>query len=109
MNRVLVLFLFILVVIASPALANSDSVWFNNWEESPSGFGNGSSLGSGSGSVSSSVPPWVTDVFSSNGLDSFKNQANQAFESFEVPWWIKVMEVEIHGKASPFYDEVMKR
>lgn len=83
MKRVLVLFLFIFVLVAaaSPALVYGFSHSFDS-TESPTGWDFNGSSGSSAGSNSSSG-------------------------SFEVPLWVKVLEVENHGKASPFYDEVM--
>lgn len=115
MKRVLVLLLFVVIMlfVSSPVLALDLSHHFDIIE-SPSGWGNGGSSissvssGSGSGSVSPSAPPWVIYVAPSNGFNNLTNQVKQTFDSYDVPWWIKVMEVKNHGKASPFYDEVMK-
>jgi hypothetical protein len=96
--------------IASIIFFASHSVAQGFWDSSPSpsGFGNDgtsapSSTSGGGISIGVDYNQFMRD------FDAFMQKAKIQFESYEIPMWIKELEVKNRGKNSPFYDEVMSK
>ncbi len=97
----------IVSVLLSVSTVSGEASWFHSWEKSPSGFGNGGSSPSSAGGGGFSTGIDYNQVM--RDFDAFMQNASKQFESYEIPMWIKELEVKNHGKKSPFYDEVMSK
>lgn len=105
-NIFILMLIGVVVFMLSFLPVSAEASWSYGSEHSPSGFGNGGSSPSlAGGGFSASVD--YNQVM--RDFDAFMQNAKKLFESYEIPMWLKELEVKTHGKNSPFYIEVMSK